>query len=174
MARESVRGEVRGERLASGNRPVGFLEAGRVVLHLQGGGKDGAEIGEQPETARKEVLSRFASNGVMVAGEAHAGGKRMGGVGEGGLRVEDHLGGGMGREARRLLDRGDAGDDAVAVPVVGQALVGDAAGREVERPGPVFADVADDAAQHVARHFQRRFHQYGHTWGHGYKIVLDS
>ena len=135
MARESVRGEVRGERLASGNRPVGFLEAGRVVLHLQGGGKDGAEIGELPEATRKEMLRRFASDGVMVAGEARARRERMGGVGEGGLRVEDHLGGGMGREARGLLDRGDAGDDAVAVPVVGQALVGDAAGREVERPG---------------------------------------
>ena len=64
------------------------------------------------------MVCGLSPDSIVVAGEARARRERMGRIDEGGLWIEDHLGGGMGREARGLLDRGNARDDAVAVPVV--------------------------------------------------------
>ena len=118
MAREAVRGEVCCERFAPGNRPVRLIESSRVVLHLQGGRQYWAYVGELRESARQEVIRRFAPYGVVVAGEAHAGRERMGRICEDRLRVEDHLGGGVCRETSCLLHRRNTCDDAVSMPVV--------------------------------------------------------
>ena len=160
-------GGQRGEKgVPPGERPVRFGEPRRVVGHLRRGGEGGADVGEVPEAAPEQVAGGAAPDRPVVAFHAGAGGERVAGGREGALRVEDDLGDGAGREAGGLRHGGDAGDDAVPPPGFGEALVADAARRDVERPGLGCAHVVDDPAQQVARDFQGRFHEDGDAETH--------
>ena len=96
MAGETAFGQPREERLPSLNRPVGLLESRGVVPHLRRRGEDGADEGEPMEAAREKVVGGGAPDGGVVADHAHARRKRVGGMDERRLRIEDHLGRGMG------------------------------------------------------------------------------
>lgn len=89
-------------------------------------------------------------------------------------RVKEDLGGGIAGDSHCLHRGGNARDDSIAGPPVGQTLFAERPGEEVDRPRFVAFHVVDDAGEDPSGNLKRTFKQNCNTWSHGGDIIAQE